>query len=114
MKEKKEFSKALLIQESVLIWIMTITFLFLSFYCIREGYTGSLPWLSAMIAFPWTAYGISQGFYYSKSKAENTKNGIKYETILTEIKQQSTLTKEETIVSQDIENENKGKKIYTI
>ena len=56
---KTEFSKILLIQESFLIWIMSLTFLFLAFYCIHEGYTGSLPWLAAMVTFPWTAYGVS-------------------------------------------------------
>ena len=81
-KKKKEFSKVLLIQESVLIWIMTIAFIVLAFYCISREYLGELPWLSAMVALPWTAYGISQGFYYNKAKAENTKDGIVYETAL--------------------------------
>lgn len=81
-KKKKEFSKVLLIQESVLIWIMTISFIILAFYCISREYLGELPWLSAMVALPWTAYGISQGFYYNKAKAENTKDGIVYETAL--------------------------------
>lgn len=79
---KTEFSKILLIQESFLIWIMSLTFLFLAFYCIHEGYTGSLPWLAAMVTFPWTAYGVSQAFYYRKAMAENTKDGIKFESVL--------------------------------
>lgn len=80
--KKTEFSKFLLIQESILIWIMSLTFLILAFYCISKGYMGSLPWLAAMVAFPWTAYGVSQAFYYRKAMAENTKDGIKYETVL--------------------------------
>ena len=80
--KKTEFSKSLLIQESILIWIMSLTFLILAFYCIYMGYTGSLPWLAAMVAFPWTAYGISQAFYYKKAMAENTKDGIKFESVL--------------------------------
>ena len=84
-KKKKEFSKALLIQESALIWIMTIAFLGLAALCILKDYTGSLPWLTAMISLPWTAYGVSQCFYYNKSKAENTKDGIKYETVMTDL-----------------------------
>lgn len=47
---------------------------------IDMGYTGSLPWLSAMVSFPWAAYAVSAGFYYSKSKAENTVGGITYES----------------------------------
>ena len=32
--------------------------------------------------FPWSAYGVSQTFYYKKSMAENTRGGIKYETVV--------------------------------
>ena len=77
-KKKLEFSKLLLIQESLLIWILSLSFIALAFICVTNGYLGTLPWLSAMSAFPWTAYGISQAFYYNKSKAENTEGGIVY------------------------------------
>lgn len=83
-KEKLEFSKILLIQESILIWITTLAYIFLAFYCIRNQYLGTLPWLTAGVSLPWTAYGISQGFYYNKSKTENSKDGIKYELALKE------------------------------
>ena len=72
VKKKTEFSKVLLIQESALIWIMTLAFLGLAALCIIKDYTGSLPWLTAMISLPWTAYGVSQCFYYNK--------GDRYET----------------------------------
>ena len=85
---KKEFSKVLLIQESALIWIMTLSFIGLAALCIVKDYVGSLPWLTAMVSLPWTAYGVSQCFYYNKSKAENTKDGIKYETVLAEQQQE--------------------------
>jgi len=83
-KHTQEFSKWLLVQETALIWLVTITFLVLAFICIKNQYFGELPWLTAMAAFPWTAYGVSQAFYYKKATAENTKNGIKYETTLAE------------------------------
>ena len=86
-KEKKtEFSKKLLIQESILIWIITLSFIGLAFLCVFNGFFGELPWLAAMCGFPWTAYGISQGFYYRKSEKENTQGGIKYETAIREMK----------------------------
>lgn len=78
IKKKKEFSKVLLIQESILIWITTLALLILAFVCILKGYLGSLPWLAVMVGAPWTAYGVSQAFYYNKSKAENTEGGITY------------------------------------
>lgn len=81
-KKKLEFSKTLLIQESILIWIMTLSFIGLAFICVFQGYLGTLPWLTAMSAFPWTAYGVSQAFYYNKSKAENTKDGIVYQNAI--------------------------------
>ena len=81
MKNHSSFSKLLLIQESVLIWIITITFLVLAFVCVSAGFVGSLPWLAAMVSFPWTAYGVSQAFYYNKSKKENTEGGIVFENM---------------------------------
>lgn len=90
-KKKKEFSKVLLIQESILIWIMTISFIGLAFICIIKNYTGSLPWLTAMISLPWTAYGISQACYYKKSTVENSKNGIKYESVIKSIEKEIDL-----------------------
>lgn len=89
MKEK-EFSKKLLIWEGILIWIITISYIALAFVCILNEYTGSLPWLSVIPTVAWGAYGTSQAFYYNKAKAENTKNGIKYEAILTNLLTEET------------------------
>ena len=94
-KKKTEFSKSLLIQESILIWIITLAFLALAYICVVNQYFGELQWLTTIVAFPWTAYGISQGFYYKKSAAENTKNGIKYETVLKELEENNKDTSEE-------------------
>ena len=83
--KKREFSKNLLLQESALIWITTLGYLLLAFYCIFNGYMGSLPWLTASASLPWAAYGVSQVYYYKKSMAENTKNGVKYESVIKEL-----------------------------
>lgn len=85
MNGKREFSKTLLIQESALIWVTTIAYIILAFYCIKFQYLGTLPWLTAGVSLPWVAYGVSQGFYYNKSKKENSKDGIKYELALREV-----------------------------
>lgn len=63
---------------------MSLSFIILAFYCIHQGFTGSLPWLAAMVGFPWTAYGVSQACYYRKAMAENTKDGVKFESVLME------------------------------
>lgn len=84
-KHSQEFSKWLLIQESVLIWIITISFIILSFYCVMNQFFGELPWLAAMVGFPWTAYGVSQTFYYKKATAENTEGGIQYQNLIQDL-----------------------------
>jgi hypothetical protein len=81
-KKKNEFSKFLLIQETILIWLITISFIVLAFVCIANQFFGELPWLAAMCGFPWTAYGVSQACYYKKAEKENTKGGIKFETAM--------------------------------
>lgn len=100
----KEFSKLLLIQESLLIWIISISFIVLAFYCVFNAYFGELPWLTAMVGLPWGAYAVSQACYYSKSKAENTKDGIKYEATLAEIN--STNSTDFLIVDEEQFDEN--------
>jgi hypothetical protein len=80
-----EFSKKLLLQESLLIWIITISFIVLAFMCVANQFFGELPWLAAMCGFPWTAYGASQAFYFRKAERENTKGGIKYETVMADV-----------------------------
>lgn len=83
--KKQEFSKALLVQESALIWVVTLSAFYLAFYCIKNQYFGELPWIVALVGFPWTAYGVSQACYYGKSMKENTAGGIKYETAVKEL-----------------------------
>lgn len=95
-KKKKEFSKVLLIQESVLIWITTLAFVLLAFVCVWMGYIGSLPYVTTLIGAVWAAYAVSQACYYNKSKAENTVNGIKYETTLRSLGE--TATEEEPVL----------------
>lgn len=96
-KEKQSFSKGLLIQESILIWIITITFLVLAFYCVIKQYFGELPWLSVIVAFPWSAYGISQAYYYKKSTKENTTGGIVYEQAMNNNQQTCDVIEDEAV-----------------
>ena len=78
-KKKTEFSKILLIQESILVWIHTIAMIVLAYMCVVNSYYSELPWLTAMVALPWGAYAVSQHAYYKKAQAENTEGGIVYE-----------------------------------
>lgn len=65
--EQRSFSKVLLVQESLLIWIHTIAMLVLAFICVFRNSYAELPWLTAMVALPWTAYAVSQHAYYKKA-----------------------------------------------
>lgn len=80
-KKIQEFSKALLIQESCLVWITTLAFVALAYISVKEQFLGDLPWLTALVSALWVAYGVSQAFYYNKAKKENTKGGIKYMSV---------------------------------
>lgn len=97
-KNKKEFSKTLLIQESALVWITTLAFIVLAFLSISHDFQGELPWLGVLCGTLWAAYGVSQAFYYNKAKKENTKGGVKYMSVANElgiIEQDNSLMEEE-------------------
>ena len=104
MKQKREFSKTLLIQESALIWISTLAYIVLAFYCIYNEYMGSLPWLTASASLPWAAYGVSQVYYYKKSMAENTKDGVKYASVMKELDEAYNNYKEELNNTPTVDN----------
>ena len=81
LNKKRSFSKTLLVQESVLIWLVTIACLAMAFICIFTGSFVELPWITAMVGCPWAAYAITQHAYYKKALAENTKGGITYDGV---------------------------------
>lgn len=81
MKRKKLcFSKLLLLLESAVVLYTTYQGFALARLAVGAGFTGSLPWIAAMVTAAWGAYGTSAACYYGKSKAENTAGGVVYET----------------------------------
>ena len=74
-----DFSKQLIRDIRGLLWVVTLGGLGLAAYCIRAGYAGSLPWLSAMVGLPWTAYGAVCAFYLNMAKSDHREGGITYE-----------------------------------
>lgn len=76
---KTDFSKQLIADIRVLLWVVTIGGLLLAFYCIRKDFTGSLPWISAMVGLPWTAHGVVCSFYLNMSKSDHREGGITFE-----------------------------------
>lgn len=75
-----EFSKRLIRDIRALLWVVTVGGLALAGYCIRVGYTGALPWLSAMVGLPWTAHGTVCAFYLNMAKSDHKEGGITFES----------------------------------
>lgn len=68
-----EFSKLILVFETVLVAIVSGFVLFFCYLSITSDYSGSLPYLTTMITSVWAAYGASISFYQNKSGKENVK-----------------------------------------
>ncbi len=78
--KRPEYSKQLVSDIRALLWVVTVGGLALAAYCIREGYTGSLPWVSAMVGLPWTAHGVVCSFYLNMAKSDHKAGGITFES----------------------------------
>lgn len=77
---KREFSKRLIADIRGLLWLVTAGGIGLAALCILKGYTGSLPWLSAMVGLPWTAHGVVCSFYLNMAKSDHKQGGITFES----------------------------------
>lgn len=78
-KKQPHFSKQLIDDVRALLWVVTIGGLGLAGLCIWRGFTGSLPWLSAMVGLPWTAHGTVCAFYLNMAKSDHREGGVTYE-----------------------------------
>jgi hypothetical protein len=78
--KRQEFSKRLISDIRALLWVVTVGGLLLAAYCIRVGYMGALPWLSAMVGLPWTAHGTVCAFYLNMAKSDHKEGGITFES----------------------------------
>lgn len=62
--------------------ILSVATLGLCYLAIINKFDGSLPYLTALIGMFQAATGYVLGKYMDKSKAENTKGGIVYDTAI--------------------------------
>ena len=76
------FSKLLCYGGLLIDYKTTSTTLDLCYIAVANNYTGSLPYLTALIALLQAATATVLSFALNKSKAENTAGGIVYETTL--------------------------------
>lgn len=79
-RTKQGYSKKLISDIRSLLWIVTVGGIVLAGFCIYKGFTGSLPWLSAMVGLPWTAHGVVCSFYLNMAKSDHREGGITFET----------------------------------
>ena len=75
-----EYSKRIIRDIRMLLWIVTVGGLLLAACCIYSGFVGSLPWLSAMVGLPWSAHGVVCSFYLNMAKSDHSEGGITFET----------------------------------
>lgn len=74
------FSKLLVFAVLYIDYKSTMTTLDPCYIAVANDYTGSLPYLTALIAFLQAATATVLSFSLNKSKAENTTGGITYDT----------------------------------
>lgn len=82
-KKGLEYSKKLISDIRLLLWVVTVGGMLLAFYCVHEGYAGSLPWIGAMVGLPWSAHGVVCSFYLNMAKSDHTNakgDGITFAT----------------------------------
>lgn len=85
-KSKTEFSKALLVQESILVWIITISYIVLAFFCILNGMAMvEIGFLTVLPTVAWGAYGVSQAFYYKMATSDHKKDGITHDIAMAQL-----------------------------
>lgn len=89
---KVEFSKKLILDIRVLLWIVTLSGIGLAFYAMYLGFLGSLPWISALVGLPWTAHGVVCSFYLNMAKSDHSQGGITYETAMRELNSSTDAT----------------------
>ena len=77
--KRTDYSKQMITDIRALLWVVTVGGLLLAAYCIRTGYTGALPWLTAMVGLPWTAHGTVCAFYLNMAKSDHKQGGITFE-----------------------------------
>ena len=75
-------SKVIAIGVLIMDAVATLAVLALCGLAIVRRFEGALPYLTTLIGALQAVTGVVLGAYFSKSKAENTKGGIVYDTAL--------------------------------
>ena len=83
MDLKKRFANLLTVKSIVTVALTAVfSVLALCGLAILRQFQGALPYLTTLIGALQAVTGVVLGAYFNKSKAENTKGGIVYDTAL--------------------------------
>ena len=80
-----EYSKRITNDMRGLLWAISVGGLLLGFYAVHARFEGALPWISAMVGLPWTAWGTAAAFYMNLAKSDHKTGGITHDTAMAEI-----------------------------
>lgn len=92
-EEKKiEFSKKLICDIRLLLWVVTLSGIILAFYCIHLGYLGTLGWITTLVGLPWAAHGAICSFYLNMAKSDHKAGSITYDIAMKTLENNSDST----------------------
>lgn len=77
-KKRLEYSKKVVSDIRILLWITTLGGLLLAFYCVHNGYVGELGWITSLVGLAWAAHGTVSSFYLNMAKSDHREGGITY------------------------------------
>ena len=81
-KKRRSASKKFVTAYIAIMAIVTIAYIVLAYIAVYRAYNGGLYWLQWPITALDAAGAIILTAYFSKSKAENTKSSIVYDTAM--------------------------------
>lgn len=81
-RKKMAFSKVVALGVLALDGLTSTFTLAVCWLSIREGFSGSLPYLTSLIGALQAATAYVLGHYYKKATVENQKGGIVYDTAI--------------------------------
>ena len=80
-----DYSKRITNDMRSLLWVISVGGLLLGFYAVHARFEGALPWISAMVGLPWTAWGTAAAFYLNLAKSDHRQGGITHDTAMAEL-----------------------------
>lgn len=75
-----DFSKFVVLSVLIITIIAILFGFLLAFYCVFQGFTGTVPWIAATMTAICASLGTVCSFYQNMVKSDHSEGGITYET----------------------------------